>query len=231
MNRPCLLQVQIYGNGKVNIIHAADKDSRDQDASYFSGDFMNRIRVGWRNGRFPSVVDDCATAGDADACVVHDDGASCTCNTTVQNSVVFVDSGNIPTPRQIAQQLHIGSPPPDNFDSGTYTLCQSSACQAAQDVEVWLRGNSDFDMNTVFKVVIKDKTLWLLNKRSVVQVGSSFEFRNPPHFMHFHQVTSRDAAYETEVRQAPIPTIATNCHPWHDWFARLLFTITFGMLR
>ena len=200
MNRPCALKVQVYESGKINIVHqteAPNRDSRDRDSTWFSGDFKNHIRVGWEAGNFPAVTSNCETSGSAGACVVDDDGASCMCDTTVQTDPVFVDSSSVPTPQEVFAQLHIGSASPDTFDTGTYTMCDTAACQSAQGVRVWTR-DGNFDMDTIFDIVIKHKTLLLLNKRSIVHIGNTFEFRNPPHFMKFHEVTARDAAYETE---------------------------------
>ena len=207
MNRPCKIQVQVYESGQINIKHGGtptdkddiaadgddgDIDDRDDQSAWFKGDFKNHFKVGWKDGNFPY-----GSSCTGDACALDDDGESCVCDTTVQETPVFVDSSSVPTRQQVLDQLHIGSTPPDTFDAGTYTLCATAACQAAQGVEVWTRDGS-FDMTTIFKVVVKDKTLWLLNKESTVHIGSSFEFRNPPHFMKFHDVTVRDAAYETE---------------------------------
>jgi hypothetical protein len=213
MDRPCKIQVQVYESGQINIKHGGtptdedaiesdgddgDIDDRDDQSAWFEGDFKNHFKVGWKDGSFPSVASDgLSCTGDSSACAVDDDGESCVCDTTVEAAPVFVDSSSVPTWQQVLDQLHIGSTPPDTFDPGTHTLCATAACQAAQGVEVWTRDGS-FDITTIFKVVVKHKTLWLLNKVSTVHIGSSFQFRNPPHFMKFHDVTVRDAAYETE---------------------------------
>ena len=97
-------------------------------------------------GRYPttSAANCSAVAG---GCTAHLD--SCVCVATVQTTAVF-SGGAVPTVEQAVDLLHIGSFAPDVYDEGTYELCTSSACNAADGVAVFTRGGSgDFDEETI----------------------------------------------------------------------------------
>jgi hypothetical protein len=61
------------------------------------------------------------------------------------------------------------------------------------------KGGALFDIDTVFELVVKSKTIYLRNMVSEVGiVGTSHKFRNPPAFMDMTELTTRDAQHETE---------------------------------
>jgi hypothetical protein len=98
--------------------------------------------------------------------------------------------------------LAIGAVPPETFDNGTYVRCSTAACDAASPaVVVYLHSASalsgTLDERTIFAIDVNGSTTFLINQRSMVDLGD-YAFRNPPHFVSFTEPAARDAQYETE---------------------------------
>ena len=100
------------------------------------------------------------------------------------------------TAAEVEAACHIGSLCPDEFATGTYTLMSG----AGTEVEAYTlaSGSDAFDVDSVLKVVATERCY--ANKVSTVRVGagSSFAFRNAPHFVSFLTPTATDAEHETE---------------------------------
>ena len=95
-------------------------------------------------------------------------------------------------------QLKVGAPAPGIFDAGTYELCQTAACTAVPDVQVWTRNAGQLDAQAIFGVVSKTRDMFLFNRESLVSF-SGFSFRNPPQYNKVGVNTREtDAAYETD---------------------------------
>jgi uncharacterized protein (DUF1501 family) len=130
---------------------------------------------------------------------------TCLCDVNVTTNAAFTDATTVPSVQEISSQLHIGSPPPDALDEGAYVRCVTSACLAAEGVDVFLAASSGavFDEHTVFRVTVNQtRVLHLRNVVSMVSIGRvgpspAFSFRNPPKFLKFAQPSARDAHHET----------------------------------
>jgi uncharacterized protein (DUF1800 family)/uncharacterized protein (DUF1501 family) len=199
MNRPCLLQLQVDVSGYVMLVHSGQRHPTDVDNPLFARDNMNVFRVPWVDvddvlvggpGNFPHSGDNCSSSG----CVK--DGLTCLCTPSIATAAVFSDSSAAPSLNQILSQLFIGAPPPDMFDSGTYTLHASSTA----DVQVWQPASApvgSYTADTVFKVVINSRQVYLANKVSTVTMGA-FSFRNPTVHVSPSQPVMAEVEFETD---------------------------------
>eukprot|EP01052_Picozoa_sp_SAG31_P011017 SAG31_NODE_614_length_13525_cov_4.312230_5_plen_1443_part_00 len=203
---PCRLQAQVNVDGRVSVVHAGSESRRRVGINS-----ENWFRVRWQDGHFPKAASACG----AQACsiVVGESGETCLCDVDMTTEAVFVTPDSIPSQADVEESLRIGAPPPEHFDPGTYTICETSACQArAPDVQVYTRGTASapqFDETTIFKIEVNrtgadtltSRTLYLANKQSSVYIANAtgtFSFRNPPQFMTLVDPSARDALYETE---------------------------------
>lgn len=193
----------MYDTGEVAIVQP------DSTVAAFAVDSGNLFRVRWQDGVFPRVASNCANG----ACTVS--GETCLCHTQVQTTAVFISSDHIPTRQEVEARLTIGSPGPDAFDDGEYTLCTSAACEAASrrpagaSVTVYTLSASGgaFDERTIFRILANStRLLHLVNKASLVVLplprpsadATVGAFRNPPRFLSFLRPSTRDAEAETE---------------------------------
>ena len=202
-------QVQVDSTGLVTYVQPSSNDPAH------ATDSGNLFNVRWAGGRFPTVEQGSCSS----FCTVLDD--TCLCDVTVNVSAVFTDPTAVPSAEEISSQLHVGSPPPDSFDDGTYVQCVTSAClAAASEVTVFVLASSSssggarelqpFDEHTIFRIAVNQtRVLHLRNMASTVVIGASsssaaasshapaFSFRNPPKFLKFAQPSARDAHFET----------------------------------
>lgn len=199
---PCTIRVQVAPTGRVNMVHTPE---RSRDALGVDAPML--VRVGWEGGVYPTAAANCSAAGDV--CEVRAD--TCLCETAVQTGAVFTDSLAVPSKEEVLAQLHIGSPPPELFAAGTYSLCTTAPCYAATGVEVYTTSAGSFDEQTIFRIAVDGEHVYLANLASVVRIGAagggagnssasqgSYAFRNPPAFMDPLGSTARDAADEIE---------------------------------
>jgi len=173
---PCSVRAQVTPEGLVSLVHTASTGLAAP--SHLALDSNEHVRVGWAGGLYPTAENGCAAVGGV--CSVR--GDTCVCDTTVTTEAVFTNSSKMPTRAEVLAKLHIGSPPPDVFDSGTYAKCTSAPCFAASEVEAFHAASGAFDERTVFKVVVHGEAVYLANLKSTVAIGA-FEFRNPPSIM------------------------------------------------
>ena len=151
---------------------------------------MNYFKVKWNgSGEYPNAANQCAN----NACVSVD--SSCLCDIEVTESTVFT---SMPSREQILQSLKVGHAHPASFDDGVY-INQSND----NDVEFYTRnGSGTFSKHSVFGVMFRGKMTYFKNVESTVIIsgntGTTYEFRNPPHFLNVGKPESRDAIYETE---------------------------------
>lgn len=204
---PCHLQAQVNIDGRVSVVHPGSESIRRVGVNS-EGWFLVR----WQEGDFPVAASGC---GGDDACsvVAGESGPTCLCDLDMTTSAVFTDASLVPTLAEVEEALRIGAPSPDHF--ATYSMCDTSACQArAPLVTVYTRGSADdplLDETAIFSIVVNrtasnpssGRTLYLSNKRSVVTIANAthsagFSFRNPPQFMTLVDPSQRDALYETE---------------------------------
>ena len=135
-------------------------------------------------------------------CIVS--GDTCVCDTSVTTQPVFTDYLTVPTRAEVLTQLHIGSPPPEVFDNGLYSMCTTAPCFSASEVDVFTVAGGAFDESTIFRVEVHGTAVYLANRKSTVTIGTAlttattYEFRNPPSIMNPLLPTVRDAEQETE---------------------------------
>ena len=180
----------------VNMVHSGAIQSVHMDYhELYRQDNLNQFPVRWTDGIFPTAAANCSQSVD---CTLLPETATCVCSTTVIDTAVFTDLEELPSRAEVLQRLHVGASPPQSFDSGTYTRCETAACDNA-DYIVWVKRNSTVDaVDTIFLLDrLAGLPVWLLNKESMVSF-SGFSFHNPPSFMKAHTVSSHDAFHETE---------------------------------
>lgn len=207
----CTLFAQVNADGWVATIQTPSENFSAVGGPEFKPDALegNYFSVGWKGGAFPQ-----ADAGCGAGCTVR--AATCLCPVTVAQLAVFTGSGEdaVPTRADLVANLTIAAFDPSLFDAGDFVKCATVKCAAsAPEVVVWfkipkesasssLAPASAFDENTVFEITpsgLLNAPCFLRNVRAVVQVaGGAFEFRSPPKFMKNHDLTTRDAQYETD---------------------------------
>jgi uncharacterized protein (DUF1501 family) len=195
----CGLNAQVNIDGRVSIVHPGSMSTRRAGLNS-----ENWFRARWLNGHFPTAQSGCASSCSV---VTGESGETCLCNIEVRTIAYFTDSGNVPSQADVEEALLIGAPAPGMFDAGLYTRCDTSACQATVDVDVYTRGTAEaplFDKNAIFDIrVNQTRTVHLANVQSIVTIGDTsdpvaFSFRNPPQFMSLVDGSIRDAMYETD---------------------------------
>jgi len=189
-DNPCKVQVQVQPSGMVSVIH----NNSNLDGRYKANP-GNAYKVPWTAGSFPAASTSCAPA-----CTVSSE--TCICDVTEVVTAVFTNSSELPAYQEVKSQLHIASPSLDMYDAGVYNLCTTAVCSASSDVTVYLKnGGSQFDTTTVFKILVHGAPVYLLNKVSMVQVGSTHSFRNAPTFA---SLITNDQTGAGHVRGSPM---------------------------
>jgi len=199
-NADCHLQIKINKKGKAAIVHnIADGDYTYVDMSVHGETSTYYFGVKWKgSGTFPSPDTNCNEG----MCALSIDGTACLCDTKVVESPVF-DGSSFPTGEEILSNLHIGSPPPDMFESGFYSV----SSQSTTEVKLYYKSSSvdEFAIDSIFEVQEHGVVHYLKNMKSEVYIlqssnGSQTEhaFRNPPHFVSLVDPTLRDAYHETD---------------------------------
>lgn len=194
MDRPCQLQAQVDSEGMVSIVHGGQRDMsgssfKDHAHDDWVVDSGNAFRASWRGGSWPSAAANCSGSTD---CAVH--GSTCLCNATVRTIGAYTST--IPSAAEAEARLHIGAAPPHMFDAGTYML---DATRSSSDVEVWTKADGVLGRDAIIRITNEGKSVWRANIETTVSLGGSFNFRNPPHFVQFHDPTTAAAEQETEV--------------------------------
>lgn len=178
----CGLQIKVNDKGKVAIVHTSAGGWAEAMDPLVRQNSQTFFRVDWE-GDYPVGDSDC---GSSASCAVNDEGL-CICDVYVKEVQVFFGS-TLPSRDDIFRQLHIGSIPMNEPDVNG-------------DVRVYgANANGSFSISTVFEFVddfgVQHRRI---NMRSTVAVeGTSFAFRNPPHFVGLAAGDVRDAHYETE---------------------------------
>lgn len=206
---PCYLQAQVNTDGRVSVVHPGSESTRRTEVNS-----EGWFRVRWLEGQMPKAETGCG-GGDACYVVAGETGSTCVCDIDMATTTVFDDASQVPSQAEVEEMLRIGAPSPDHFDVGTYTICDTGACQARPEVLVYTRGTADsprFDDTAIFSIVVNQtdpsslssaRTLYFANKQSVVTIanathGAGYSFRNPPQFNRLVDPHQRDALYETE---------------------------------
>eukprot|EP01052_Picozoa_sp_SAG31_P027285 SAG31_NODE_2540_length_5538_cov_7.680859_4_plen_734_part_01 len=206
-DRACALRVQVRQDGMISIFHDWSKHPNDHEVDeLYAQDSNNYFKVRWSDEQWPTAATNCSWA--TSNCAVHRD--TCLCDTLVEETS-FTDTSRVPEAAEVLQNLHIGSPPLSMFAPGQYSECTTALCAAAADegVTVFLARDTgsplELTSETVFRVFIRDKPAYLVNRISTVHVPGGFSFRNPPHFLgpsdgraQNNIPDHRDAYHETE---------------------------------
>ena len=202
-NVDCHLQIKINKKGKAAIVHNIDDgDYTYVDMSVHGERSTYYFGVKWEgSGTFPSPDTNCGEG----MCALSIDGTACLCDTKVVESPVF-DGSSFPTSKGILSNLHIGSPPPDMFESSFYSVSSQSTTQ----VKLYYKSSSadEFAIDSIFEVQEHGVVHYLKNIKSEVYIlqssnGSQTEhkFRNPPHFVSLVDPTVRVCLLRLEVQE------------------------------
>jgi len=184
---PCILQAKVSKTGTVAIVHnpvVNQLNGNDVFFTYINADLENTnfFKVAWDGENFPDPSNNCLGT----SCTLLN-GIECVCDVIIQEQLVF---NTIPTVSDVISQLHVGGVDVAKFENGEYSLAESNG-----GVDVWHKGSSNYDQDTVF--VASNK--YYKNFRSDVQIDSSaLSFRNPPQFLNPAVREPRDAIYETD---------------------------------
>ena len=186
-NDPCTLQVQVFPLGQVAVV------DRKNTIDLVQVDAANKFKVQWglpppgHDEAYPKYAQNC-TSGCRPS---PSHGGTCLCDLTVETApVILADpEAELPTTAKLRAGLVIGAVDPAAF-AGEYTLCTTNQCNSNPDVRVHTRGASEapaeFGVDTIFEFVETASTRrpsarrpsrFLLNKASVVHVGSTVEFK------------------------------------------------------
>lgn len=192
------MSAQIDQDGKVAVIHTVGSEEVKERVKPDTGTYFG---VFWRgDGSFPTAVNNCGS------CSVQESSNTCVCSITVETTQVF--SGvQLPSVNDVVTDLHIGSPDPNSFDDGTYTICTAPMC-VSQDYSVYFTVavaddssiQAALDENAIFEVAdpVSGAPMFLSNTESIVNVGDGHSFRNPPMYNSPVDPTQRDGLYETD---------------------------------
>ena len=191
----CLLQVKVEDvTGKIAVVHKPT-DSIENVPTHLRPSSFNFFPVYWASD-YPNLSNNCGNG----ACEVLSDG--CLCSAEVEENGVFHSSPA--SVEEVLSKLRIGSVSPDTFDDGYYNPPITNG-----DVKTYTRTGGTDDIDTIFEVQVKGKTIFFKNIESTVHILNSdndvlYSFRNPPHFIKFlegdyvNSVDSRDAYHETD---------------------------------
>lgn len=184
----CSVTIQVYPSGQVGIVDPATTQFK-----ILANNSNNVFRVRWTNNVYPAAQSGvCPTS-----CVrqVTPNGDSCICNFTVSTSVVYtmatlgaLASNPSQAANTIGRRITIGASNPTIFNTGTYVQCIRPECSNLTNVIVWLHKddpNGTLSTRTIIQVPafrLGGRVRYLFNRQSVVRVGTTFSFQNPPHF-------------------------------------------------
>lgn len=184
----CSIQLQIFPSGQVGFVDSGSVFGILQRTS------NSFFRVRWANDSFP-IKSDNVNGSCPNSCqlVVTPGSDSCLCSFNVTSSTVFARVEELQTIGQdavsfISSRASIGASKPSIFDAGTYSRCTRAECLRLKNVTVWLHQtdtNGLLSQKTIFELPpLRQgrRVRYLLNRVSTVLVGTSFSFRNPPHF-------------------------------------------------
>lgn len=169
-NVDCFVEAKIDERGWAAIVHSPTNDRNPM--SYVRESTPSFFKVQWEDGAFPSV-NDCVTSG----CRSSEDG-NCICPVDVATETPFTST---PSLEEILEILHIGHADPALYDDGTFQSRSSNG------YNYYSADGSCCSPETVFEVT-DDRTgrnFFLKNVVSKVTVtgsGSTYQFRNAPHF-------------------------------------------------
>jgi len=207
LSRPCTIQAQVDYNGHVSLVHDASSVGTSVAPEFKAMvDPDKHFNVQWENGgAYPKAADNCA--GSDGSCTVFGSSSTCLCTVTVNTTTAFA---SMPTLQEVSSQLLIGSAPPNMFDIGDYVLCGTADCISQRGVEAWVRvlGGGVLDGDTVFKIRMFDRDVWLANKASKVSLGGGYRFRQPPYFMPHWRPTNNIADEKSSEFTQPQFTMA-----------------------
>lgn len=168
----CKVTIQVFSSGRISLV---DPIINSSSFIYLMGNTDNVFRVFWRDDSFPL-----ASAGCGSGCttVSTSAGDSCLCDVSVTEGAVYTETDK-PSRDAIVARLFVGATDPrlspTSYTSSTY-----------DDVTVWNpTGQTVWSDKTIFEVArtFSSQPRFLRNIESTVSVGSSFSFRNPPHFL------------------------------------------------
>ena len=191
----CTVKAQVNARGYVSIVHETDLSQNVKGR--VKPDVGTFFQVLWVDDEFPTV-DKCASIP---GCEVRD--ATCLCSTSVSAAAVFTA---LPSKEDVLSRLHIGAINPASSEK--YIKCTAPSCLSSP-LDVYF-SNQDVTIDSLILQALDDETIFALpdpvtrnmiylsNTESVVYLGSSFAFRNPPMFNTVVDQTARDAIYETD---------------------------------
>jgi len=187
ISESCKSQVQVDAAGLVSLVLP------NSSAPMLRANSGSRFRVRWKDGAYPTNAE-CSLFS---ACRRTGDG--CLCSTSVVMTPVFNSSHDMPNATTVESELQFGVVHPPGLD---YVSCATEICAKALDngVSVYTHVSSagKFDQLTIFGFRVNGTLVYRFNKASYVTIpGTTFTFRNPPHFVSLIDPSSRDAAYET----------------------------------
>ena len=160
---------------------------------------------------FPTLSSNNCSSSPDELCEPLPELDSCVCRVHVDDAPVFVSAADIAAlagPKvlaaALASRLPIGAPPPEHYGNGAYSLCATATCAGLGNlVTLYTRGTPEaplMDQTAIVRVVVNGtRVAHLANRQSVVSLAQgTYTFRNPPSFMSVHELTARDAIYETD---------------------------------
>jgi len=180
----CNVQAEIDDRGFVNVVYAGA-------AAPFDPNSGHRFQIKWARGQYPKASANCG------AVCKQTSTMTCICNTTVTTTSVYTSLKEVPSSRQMLQELYIGAPDPSIFPAETYKKSYTKG-----DVEVYTKAPEHrIDNATIFRATrsLDTEVGFLANQVSTVSVADgAYSFRNPPHFMSFLETRYSPQAAEHE---------------------------------
>lgn len=189
------MSAQIDQAGNVAIIHSVGSNSVKERVGVGTGTYFGALWEG--AGTYPQASSNCDG-------ICQVDGNTCLCAANAVTTQVF-DGVTIPTKIDLVSQLFIGANDPNLYGDDKYILCSAPLC-AIQEYNIYSRTPIESDVNfanafdeeTIFEVNDAGSSLFISNTKSIVDIGGSYSFRNPPMYNSPVDPTQRDGLYETD---------------------------------
>jgi len=179
----CQLQAQVDSDGLVRLVHDPTSSHTNSNSRMYMQSNVWTFKVNWGDTGYPLASNSCDGA-----CTLVDD--MCLCDvSSVDTVAVFTAT---PTLAEVTSELYIGSAAPEDYGAGVYTLTDSTS-----DVEVYTKGGA-VDIETIYKATVGGAVAYFRNKKSTVNIGGGYSFRNVPNFNVFPGSNRRDAEYEID---------------------------------
>uniref|UniRef100_A0A7S4M6S7 DUF1501 domain-containing protein n=1 Tax=Odontella aurita TaxID=265563 RepID=A0A7S4M6S7_9STRA len=208
-NLTCDIKVKIEpsGGGTVAVVHLPGSE-RGEAPVHLRENNPILFRAVWDDesdgaGPIPAPANKCAGMP---RCEVLEDEGRCLCSAVPVESIAF--SSMPETVQECLDQLRVGAPHPSSFDNGVYSKSADVSFDA--HVSAYHRnGEGAFSTNAIFECFDPwdGRTHFLKNVISKVMVGAPPDWEgskpppvmvNPPHFISFMDMETRDAHHETD---------------------------------